>query len=166
MILISKIYGILLSNKTSLLKYIGITFLIELLPALFLISIVGIIIYLFDLKYTEPTQYDFSWGTFWKIVVFAPITETYLLIFTLFILRNWHFKTEGLKLAIIAAILWGLLHGIQSWPRFFGPTWSFFIYSTAYETWRLSSFKKAYAAAAIPHALNNLFAMLISAFDT
>jgi TRAP-type C4-dicarboxylate transport system permease large subunit len=156
--LIRKTYGLLFFNKISLTKYIGIAFLIELLLSLLLISVVGIFIYIFDFKYTEPTQYDFSWQTFWKIVVFAPITETYLLIFTLFILRNWHFKTEGLKLAIIAAILWGLLHGIQSWPWFFAPAWSFFIYSTVYETWRLTSFKKAYFATAIPHALHNLLA--------
>lgn len=163
--LISRTYAVLLSNKTSFPKYIGFAFLIELLPALFLISIVGLCIYLFDLKYAEVPNFNLSWETFWKIVVFAPITETYLLIFTLFILRNWHFKTEGLKLAMIAGILWGLLHGLQSWPKFFGPAWSFFIYSTAYETWRLTSFKKAYAAAAIPHALNNLFVMLASGFE-
>jgi hypothetical protein len=163
--LMAKIYSFLLSNKTTLPKYISYALLIELLPALFLIVIFFGCIELFDLKYAPLTNYDFSWGTFWKIVVIAPIIETYLLIFTLFVLRNWRFKTEGLKLAIIAGILWGLLHGVQSWPWFFAPAWSFFIYSTAYETWRLTTFKKAYFAAAIPHALNNLVALFASGLD-
>jgi TRAP-type C4-dicarboxylate transport system permease large subunit len=162
---IAKIYTTLLSNKTSFPKYIGIAFLADLLPALFLAAIVVSCVYFFNLKYAPLPDSDFSWKTFWLTVIAAPILETYLLIFTLFVLRNWHFKTEGLKLAIVAAILWGLLHGIQSWPWFFVPAWSFFIYSTAYEAWRLKSFKKAYAAAAIPHALNNFFVMLASGFE-
>jgi hypothetical protein len=164
MTLISKIYGTLLSNKISLPKYIGIALLSELLPALFLITIVFGCIELFDLKYTPPTDYDFSWATFWKVVVFAPIIETYLLIFTLFVLRSCNLK--NLKLVIIAALLWGFVHGLQSWPRFFAPAWSFFIYATAYETWRLSSFKKAYSAAAVTHALHNSLIMLASGLDS
>ena len=162
----AKIYSFLLSNKTTLPKYISYALLIELLPALFLIVIVFGCIELFDLKYAPLTNYDFSWGTFWKIVVIAPIIETYLLIFTLFVLRNWRFKTEGLKLAIIAGILWGLLHSVQSWPRFFAPAWSFFIYSTAYETWRLTSFKKAFSVAALIHALHNSLLMLAIGLDS
>jgi hypothetical protein len=165
MTLTSKIYSILLSNKISLPKYIGIAFLVELLPALLLVSIVAFFIFGFDLVHAPLPKFDFSWKTFWSTVIFAPIVETYLLIFTLFVLRNWRFKTEGLKLAIIAGILWGLLHGVQSWPWFFAPAWSFFIYSTAYETWRLTTFKKAYFAAAIPHALNNLLVLLANGLD-
>jgi hypothetical protein len=163
---IAKIYGLLLSSNISLAKYIGITFVIELLPALILVSIVACFVFGFDLPFSKLPEFDFSWKSFWSTVIFAPIIETYLLIFTLFVLRNWRFKTEGLKLAIIAGILWGLLHGVQSWPWFFAPAWSFFIYSTAYETWRLTSFKKAYFAAAIPHALNNLFVLFANGLDT
>lgn len=164
MTLISRIYGILLSNKIPIPKYVGIAFLIELLPALILIVIVFGCIDVFDLKYAAPTKYDFSWKTFWKIVVFSPVVETYLLIFTLHILRSFNF--QGLKLVVISGLFCGALHGLQSWPRFFAPAWSFFIYATAYETWRLKSFKKAFAAAAVTHALHNSLMMLAIGFDT
>ena len=161
---IGKIYGLLLSDKAPLPRYISFALLIDLLPALFLIAIVFSCIELFDLKYATPTGYDFSWGTFWKIIVFSPIIETYLLIFTLHILRSFNF--QGLKLVVISGLFWGALHGLQSWPRFFAPAWSFFIYATAYETWRLKSFKKAFAAAAVTHALHNFLMMLAIGFDT
>ncbi len=160
---IAKIYGFLISNKISFPKYIGIVFLIELLSAIFLALLVFVFIDIFDLNYAAFPEHDLSWGTFWKGVVFAPTLETYLLILTLHILRS--FDIQGLKLASIAAIFWGALHGVQSWPWFFAPAWIFFIYSTAYETWRLTSFKKAYFAAAIPHALNNLVALFANSYD-
>lgn len=160
---LAKIYGLLLSNNTTVPKYISYALLVELLPAIILVAVVFGCIELFDLKYTTPTNYDLSWGTFWKIVVFSPIVETYLLILTLHILRR--FKTQGIKLAIFAGLFWGVLHGLQSWPRFFGPAWSFFIYATAYETWRLTSFKKAFSAAATTHALHNSILMLSAGLD-
>jgi hypothetical protein len=160
----TRVSGVLLSNKISFPKYVCITFFTAFLPAVCLSVLVLTCADLLNLKYANPPKLSISWVTFWVAIVFAPILETYLLILSLHILRS--FKIEGLKLAIIAAIFWGLLHGIQSWPSFFSPSWGFFILSIAYETWRLTTFKKAFAAAAIPHALNNLFAMLISGFDS
>jgi hypothetical protein len=164
MTLISKIYGLLLSNKISLLKYIGITFLTGLIPAFCLAALVFTSADLLGLKYSDLPKINISWESFWIAVVISPFLESYLLILTLHVLRS--LKFEGLKLAIIAAIFWGTLHGVQSWPWFFAPTWIFFIYSTAYETWRLTAFKKAFIVIALPHALNNLFVVLISGFDS
>ena len=154
--IIVKIYGILLSNKIALPKYIGVAFLIDILPAIFLSSLVSVLINIFDSKHSPLQAHDLSWITFWLGVIFTPVVETFLLIFTLYILRG--FNIQGFKLAIIAAIFWGTLHATESWSRFFAPAWIFFIYATAYETWRLTSFRKAYFAAAIPHILNNLVA--------
>ena len=98
------------------------------------------------------------------LIPFYFLIDTYLLIFTLHILRSFNF--QGLKLVVISGLFWGALHGLQSWPRFFAPAWSFFIYATAYETWRLKSFKKAFAAAAVTHALHNFLMMLAIGFDT
>jgi hypothetical protein len=163
MILISKIYGILLSNKTSLLKYIGIAFFVELLPAVFLSALLYLFISTFDLPFKKLPDRSLSWESFWIGVVITPILETYLLILTLHILRS--FKIHGLKLAIIAAVFWGMLHGVQSWPWFFPAAWGFFIFSTVYETWRLDSFKKAFTATALIHAINNFLALSASSFD-
>jgi hypothetical protein len=161
---IGKIYGVLLSNKISLSKYIGITFLAGSLPAIFLSAFIFICADFLGLNYTNPPKLSISWETFWISIVFSPIIETYLLILTLYILRS--FKFDGVKLAIIAALFWGMLHGVQSRSWFFSPAWGFFILSIAYETWRLTTFKKAFAAAAIPHVLHNTFAMLATGLDS
>ena len=136
--LIYKTYGLLLSNKTSFHKYIGIAFLIQLLPAFCLAASLALITYAFDLPFKKLPDRTLSWESFWISIILAPILETYLLILTLHILRS--IKFEGVKLAIIAAVIWGALHGVQSWPWFFPTAWAFFIFATVYETWRLDSF--------------------------
>jgi hypothetical protein len=160
---IAKIYTLLLSNKITFLKYISIAFFIELLPALCLSALLYSVTSIFDLPFKKLPDRNLSWESFWILIVIAPILETYLLILTLHILRSH--KIHGLKLAIIAAVFWGMLHGVQSWPWFFPTAWSFFIFSTVYETWRFDSFKKAFTATALIHAMNNFLALCAGSLD-
>jgi hypothetical protein len=103
MILISKTYAFLLSNKVSFPKYIGIAFFIELLPAVLLSVLLDSVISIFDLPFNKLPDLNLSWESFWIAVVIAPILETDLLILTLHILRSYKF--QGLKLTIISAAL-------------------------------------------------------------
>ena len=61
----------------------------------------------------------------------------------------------------ISAICWGLLHGLKAPLWFFGTAFSFFVFSCAYLWWRQVSFRHAFAAAALPHALINATVMTL-----
>ncbi len=102
---------------------------------------------------------EVSAGELLGVVVFAPVVETFLLAVLLWFLsllsRNFVF------VATISALLWASLHATYGALWFFGTVWSFFVFSCAYLAWRNASFVRAYFAAALPHMLINLTAMLI-----
>jgi hypothetical protein len=89
------------------------------------------------------------------------VFETLLLAFVLNILSNW--IKPKLPVAAISALLWGGLHGLYAPIWFFGTVWSFFVFSCAFLAWRERSFRAAFVAAALPHALVNLTVYLFSA---
>jgi hypothetical protein len=95
-------------------------------------------------------------------VLFAPIVETMLLAFGLRILSRIAKRT--VPLAVLSALIWGAIHGLLAATRFAGTAWSFFIFSIAYLTWRDLGRTRAFAACAIPHALLNLFALVLLPF--
>ena len=93
-----------------------------------------------------------AWG-FLGAVFFAPVVETLLLVMALALLpERWGIVPR----AIVAGLAFGGLHGIQAPMWFFGPAFAFFVFSCAYLTWRPLSFRHAFFAAALPHALVNL----------
>jgi membrane protease YdiL (CAAX protease family) len=91
------------------------------------------------------------------MVLFGPIAETLLLALTLKVLLRA--TTKPLFAAAVSALLWGALHATKGALWFFGPAWSFFVFSCAFLGWRQRSFLHAFAAAAVPHALINLSVM-------
>jgi uncharacterized membrane protein (DUF485 family) len=95
-----------------------------------------------------------SWGAFFRVVVFAPIVETALLLVTLRVIQKARFS-PGTS-AGLAALVWGGLHALLYPPWFFGTVWSFFVFACAVLAWRGKSRKHAYWAAALPHALVNM----------
>lgn len=97
-------------------------------------------------------------------VFFAPIVETFLLAGLLKILSK--VSSHPVFIAAYAAIIWGGLHGLFGILWFFGTVWSFFVFSCSFIAWRKSSFKHAFIAAAIPHALVNLIAVLVGALSS
>ena len=96
-------------------------------------------------------------------VVFAPVVETLLLAGLLaLITRRWGIVPK----AIISAMIWGGLHAIAAPFWFFGTVFGFFVFSCSYMVWRQKSFACGFAAAALPHALINLSAFVLTAiFD-
>lgn len=93
-------------------------------------------------------------------IVFSPICETYLLAWPLSVLLS--VPLRPIACAAIAALIFGCLHMMFGALWFFGATWSFFVYSCAYLSWRRTSFRHGFLAALVPHALVNSFAVLLS----
>lgn len=95
---------------------------------------------------------------FWGMVVFSPIIETLIL--------SWLIKSlmvtslTSVALAVVAAVLWGLLHGVFGAFWFFGTAWSFFVFSCGFIAWRHVSYWQGFLAASVPHALVNLMVLV------
>lgn len=104
----------------------------------------------------EEPDLGAGWGAFVGGVLFAPAVETLLLAGTLALMpRRWSIPSR----ALVAGVAWGLLHGLAA-PFWFVGTWfPFFVFSCCWMTWRQRSFRHAFAAAALPHALQNLVAL-------
>ena len=90
--------------------------------------------------------------------VFAPLIETLLLAVLLSMLSALTSRTALVVCA--SALAWGCLHAAFGFIWLFGTTWSFFIFSCGYLAWRKLSFRQAFLAAAVPHALINSTALL------
>jgi hypothetical protein len=97
-------------------------------------------------------------------VIFAPIVETFVLIGGIKLLEI--ISSRPVVLAMLSALVWGLLHGSFATLWFFGTVWSFFVFSSAYLAWRSRSFKAGFIAASMPHALVNLTSMCVIMLGT
>ena len=101
-------------------------------------------------------------GDFIDAVVFAPLVETLMLASMLALMPcRWGIVTK----AIIAAVIWGGLHALAAPFWFFGTVFSFFVFSCGYLVWRQKSFGCGFTAAALPHALINLSAFVLTAIS-
>ncbi len=97
-------------------------------------------------------------------ILLAPLVETWLLAGTLRIFSYFKLSMQGTSAP--SAIVWGLLHGLLYPGRFIASIWAFFIFGLSYMLWRRRSFKHAFAAAAIPHAVVNGVAVLFLTVST
>jgi hypothetical protein len=92
----------------------------------------------------------------------APLIETLALGLLLrlleFVTRRWQ------VLALLSALAWGGAHAWFHPLWFFGTVWSFYVFSRGWLAWRPVSYKHAFAAAALPHALVNSSALLMQFF--
>lgn len=93
------------------------------------------------------------------VVIVAPLVESLLLALTIIALG--YLMRGRVALAVCAALVWASLHALAGPLWFFGVLFSFFIFSMGYLTWRPKSLFAAYLAAAIPHVLLNMAAMLL-----
>jgi hypothetical protein len=87
------------------------------------------------------------------LVLIAPFLETVLVIVVLKLIRL-SVKSPLLSSAI-SGVGWGIAHGLQAPLWFFGTFWSFFVFSRGYLAWRSISSSHAFAAAWLPHAIQN-----------
>jgi hypothetical protein len=95
----------------------------------------------------------------WIAVLVAPLIETLVLGG---VLRLLEFATRRRQiLALLSALLWGGAHAWFHPLWFFGTVWSFYVFSRGWLAWRPVSYKHAFAAAAVPHALVNSSALLM-----
>jgi hypothetical protein len=98
----------------------------------------------------------------WMAALAAPLIETLALGLLLrlleFVTRRWQ------VLALLSALAWGGAHAWFHPLWFFGTVWSFYVFSRGWLAWRPVSYKHAFAAAALPHALVNSSALLMQFF--
>jgi hypothetical protein len=98
----------------------------------------------------------------WMAALLAPLVETAVLGL---ILRALEFtRVSNQWLAVVSALAWG---GVHAWFHplwFFGTVWSFYVFSRGWLAWRPVSYKHAFGAAALPHALVNSSALLMQFF--
>lgn len=98
----------------------------------------------------------------WMAALVAPLIETVVLGL---LLQALSFVTRRRQvLALISALAWGGAHAWFHPLWFFGTVWSFYVFSRGWLAWRPVSYKHAFGAAAIPHALVNSSALLLQYF--
>ena len=83
----------------------------------------------------------------------APIGETFILGALVAGVRLW--VTAYWRIALIVAVIMAGLHGLVTPLWFLGVIWPFVVLSIGFVVWRQKSYWHAYAAACVPHALNN-----------
>jgi hypothetical protein len=159
------IQDILLNPKISLLRYCAFAVPICLIPS---VTLMGIAIGVFTLlgvdtesisrKAPQPT-----FSEFFGMVIVAPVIETVLLGWGIYLLSRM--TSNVVFVVTTSAIIWASLHATLGFLWFFGVVWSFFIFSCAFVAWRKISYKHAFFAASIPHALVNFLATLTLFLD-
>jgi hypothetical protein len=98
----------------------------------------------------------------WMAALVAPLIETLVLGL---LLRLLAFATRRRQvLAVLSALAWGGAHALFHPLWFFGTVWSFYVFSRGWLAWQPVSYKHAFAAAALPHALVNSSALLMQFF--
>lgn len=138
---------------------------VALLPSLALLALVYWLaaVLRIDVSSMEPPKREASFREFFGGVVFAPLVETLLLAGLLRLLSS--ISARSRLVAAASGVLWGCLHGLFGALWFFGTCWSFYVFSCSFLAWRPLSWWKAYAVAALPHALINLTALSLVLFD-
>ncbi|GAB3755875.1 hypothetical protein [Lysobacter olei] len=129
------------------------------------VAAMGVGLLIHSLLGVTPTPVDSDPSSMWlevlETVAIAPLVESLLLAGMLAMLTSWELSRT--RAAVIAALLWGVMHGLKAPMAFFGPAWGFLVFSAGYLMWRPVSFRHAFAAAAIPHALYNGIVMVVDA---
>jgi hypothetical protein len=141
-----------------------LAFVLALLPAVVLLGIVSLSLAAagIDTSGMHAPQRDATLDEAFWTVVLAPAVETLVLAGGLKLLSK---LTHNRAIIVTSsAIVWGCLHALFGVLRFFPAGWMFFVLSCSYLAWRPSSFRQAFAAAAIPHALVNLSAFTLIAY--
>jgi hypothetical protein len=115
-----------------------------------------------DVSPLQKPAIDMQTRSVWIAVLASPIIETLVLGA---VLRLVEFATQRRQwLAVISALAWGGAHAWFHPLWFFGTVWSFYVFSRGWLAWRPVSYKHAFGAAAVPHALVNSSALLVQYF--
>ena len=98
----------------------------------------------------------------WMAALVAPLVETAVLGLVLRALSFTRLHRQWL--AVVSALAWGAAHAWFHPLWFFGTVWSFYVFSRGWLAWQPVSYKHAFGAAALPHALVNSSALLMQYF--
>lgn len=116
-----------------------------------------------DVESLQKPAREIAARSVWITLVVAPLIETAVLALVVTLLARW-IRNANL-VAAISALAWAGLHATFHPLWFFGVVWSFFVFSRGYLAWRPVSYKHAFGAAAVPHALVNASALLLQFFS-
>jgi hypothetical protein len=112
-----------------------------------------------DISALQKPAGDLQSRKLWIALLAAPLIETLVLGAVLELLR---FATPRRQvLALVSALAWGGAHAWFHPLWFFGTVWSFYVFSRGWLAWQPVSYKHAFAAAAVPHALVNSSALAV-----
>jgi hypothetical protein len=150
--------------RGSLLGYSIIAWHVALIPSLLIVlaahalfSQAGV-----DVSAFQKPAVDLQARSLWIAVLAAPVIETLVLGGVLWLLELATRRRQ--VLAVISALAWGGAHAWFHPLWFFGTVWSFYVFSRGWLAWRPVSYKHAFGAAALPHALVNSSAVLMQFF--
>lgn len=112
-----------------------------------------------DVEALQKPAREIAQRSVWITLIAAPLVETFVL--ALLVTGLARLIQNPNVVAAISALVWGGLHAAFHPMWFFGVVWSFFVFSRGYLAWRPVSYKHAFGAAAVPHALVNSSALLM-----
>jgi hypothetical protein len=150
--------------RGSLLVYCLVAWHVALVPSLLLVVTAHALVSQAgaDVGALQRPAIDFATRKLWIALLAAPLLETLVLGG---VLRLLEFATRRRQiLAALSALAWGGAHAWFHPLWFFGTVWSFYVFSRGWLAWRPVSYKHAFAAAAVPHALVNSSAVLMQFF--
>ena len=133
--------------------YLAIAWLMTFLPSIALSALVNTVLG----DAAQPDFPDGSWGVFFLVVIFAPITETLIMGSVLLVLRTF---LPPVAAVLVSAAGWGVAHSLQAAAWGLIIWWPFLIFSTAFLVWRERSLLTAFALVSLLHALHNLLPAL------
>ena len=148
----------------SLLGYSLVAWHVALIPSLLIVlaahalfASAGV-----DVRDLQKPPVELQARSVWMAVLAAPLIETLLLGVLLRLLEIGARRRQ--LLALLSALAWAGAHAWFHPLWFFGTVWSFYVFSRGWLAWRPVSYKHAFAAAALPHALVNSSALLMQFF--
>lgn len=95
-------------------------------------------------------------------MISAPIYETFIMIPILAIIKK--FTDHTVKIALVSAVIWGVIHGVSYLPQGFGVLFSFFVFSLVFLSWDAVERVKAIYITMVLHALMNTAIFLVAFF--
>lgn len=149
--------SLLFDNRISAYKYILRTGLISLIPSLIISFILGFLGVMNE--ETSPDIRGSALVLFVGMVIIGPLIETLLMGP---VLKLFSFVTKNkVRLAIMSACLWAILHSLLAPAWGLGVIWPFFVFSCSYLNWRRCAWWRAVLITSGVHAFQNFLPTII-----
>ncbi len=151
-----RMLGILRNTDQPMLSYVWRAWLIAFIPSIVVSSMATAVFAVLGYEDRLPEMSPM----FFLIVgvIIAPWVETVFMGWILGVLKLIIKNT--IWVCVASAIIWGVLHGLQSIGQGLAVTWVFFVLSLSFMEWWKKSKSKAIRAAALIHTCQNALAFL------